>query len=703
MLAVAAWLVVGSTPAAVAAPTLSLTRLTAIPQLGGELTLQGRTSDPDLAGLSVEVWAGSAAGWRPTNLPLRATGDGGFDVVVPLDRSPLDVGGHHHYRLAAATSGEQPAATSPTLSVYVVGGPTTPFTSAPYPTVTGIPTVGATLQAVPGTWAPTPAGVGFRWNRDGVSTGVTGASYRLTAADLGRRITVTAVGFPKDGSGQTYRDSRPGTPVSPGTFTTTPPEIVGRAIVGELLRAEVSGWSPAPTTLGYQWLRDGTAIDGSTAATHTIGPEDAGTTLSVAVHAETVGVAATDRTSAGLPIPVLASARVSLGSRMTPLSTQPWTSADLTWRIGLTSPAWSATTRTRWDAPGAFTHSQVPQPLFTLASTMFGVDWARAANGAEYPGTNPSVKNADVSFRVTGRRFAIAYQGTRAMDAMVWIDGRPVTGTPIPTQSPTETGHALNWITVELPARRTVGVRFAGPRSFVGVDAPAADDVVVTAAAPEHTVGVLSDSFFETCAEALCMSRSAAVTLGSLTGWGVWNFSESGTGFLNAASSQAFGPYQSGVFGSPRRLAAISQAPIDLLVVSGSMNDVVAANYSVAGHRAAVTTFLTELAALRPDLPVVLVGIEPMGVLKAQVWDDRARALTANLAAMVGRHPNVVGFIDPYTDRWLTGTGSIASPQGDGNQDRYIGVDGAHPSVAGVAYYVGRIVEEMRTLRVPAP
>lgn len=75
--------------------------------------------------------------------------------------------------------------------------------------------------------------------------------------------------------------------------------------------------------------------------------------------------------------------------------------------------------------------------------------------------------------------------------------------------------------------------------------------------------------------------------------------------------------------------------------------------------------------------------------------------MNATLAATVDRHPNVIGFIDPYTDRWLTGTGSIVDPRGDGNQDVYVGTDGVHPSVAGVAYYVGRVVTELREVRLP--
>jgi hypothetical protein len=67
---------------------------------------------------------------------------------------------------------------------------------------------------------------------------------------------------------------------------------------------------------------------------------------------------------------------------------------------------------------------------------------------------------------------------------------------------------------------------------------------------------------------------------------------------------------------------------------------------------------------------------------------------------MAEEHPNVVGFIDPYTPNWLTGTGSTAEPSGSGNQDRYIGVDGHHPNGAGQAFYQRKIVAELKKLPI---
>lgn len=63
------------------------------------------------------------------------------------------------------------------------------------PTIGGTTKVGSTLTARPGVWAPSPVSLTYQWKRDGVNiSGATGKTYKLAAADRGRRITVTVTG-----------------------------------------------------------------------------------------------------------------------------------------------------------------------------------------------------------------------------------------------------------------------------------------------------------------------------------------------------------------------------------------------------------------------------------------------------------------------------------------------------------------------------
>jgi len=102
-----------------------------------------------------------------------------------------------------------------------------------------------------------------------------------------------------------------------------------------------------------------------------------------------------------------------------------------------------------------------------------------------------------------------------------------------------------------------------------------------------------------------------------------------------------------------------------------------------------------------PALPIVIVGLEPLSTSTIpDVPTDHYLAMTRTLKRSVAEHDNVVGFIDPYTANWFTGTGSTRKPRGDGNQDEYIGRDGLHPNGDGQVFYQQHIVDELRELPV---
>ncbi len=119
------------------------------------------------------------------------------------DGDPITGGTAATYEVTAADAGHS-------ISVTVTGSrsgyvPVTltssgvhvpaPLAAAPVPRVIGKPVVGATLTAVPGTWLPAPAALAFQWRRDGTPiSGATSATYTLTPADDGHRITVAVTG-----------------------------------------------------------------------------------------------------------------------------------------------------------------------------------------------------------------------------------------------------------------------------------------------------------------------------------------------------------------------------------------------------------------------------------------------------------------------------------------------------------------------------
>ena len=695
-------LVVGLVAPAHAATDRTATFLTysAFPQVGAEITVFGEVtntppgSEVEIQELRSETWASVAT----------VTIDDAGEFTHSF--APTTAG-KIRYRAVAPGTEELAEATSPERTLTVFAEPATRFTTAPVPKIAGSHTVGSVLAVDSAPWSPRPSSYKFQWIRDGKPIPAYGIKYKLTSDDLGKHMTVV-VGAALSGA-TTLRESKPVDPVERGTFTTQPPTITGTVDVGQTVRADVSTWSPAPAGLTYQWLRAGEPIIAARDAEYTIGEHDAGRELAVQVTGESPGIEAATLTSDPVLVPGEATpSETTFGDLMSPRSNDVVPEGEATFTATHDRPSWGMNKLTRWDTPGAFRHSLTPKPYGTLYSAFFGNDFVSPSTGAEYVATNSTFKNADVEFEITARRFALHYVTYGESDAMVWIDDKPISSSPIEGYGGTTKRGYHNWITVTLPERKMVTVRFAGPLVFTGVDTPRSDDAVIRAAGDRFTLGVVSDSYFEPCYAESCLSRSAAPMLSTFTGFTVRNLSEASTGYINDGSGlfadqtgagSGLQGHESSAFGSGRRIEAIRSAPIDALLVNGSAND--QTNWTPEQHRAAVDQFLTDLERVRPDLPVVIVGVQGIYYTRRHWRYAHYKALNDNLAAMVEEHENVAGFIDGFTDPWFTGTGSTEAPQGDGNQDLYIGGDG-HPNGDGQAYFQSRIAEELKKLRLPA-
>lgn len=680
--------------------TVELRALAAYPQVGAETTVVGKVSaSPPGSRVTIQELRSSA--WTGI-AEVRTDASGSYSHSFPLTSA-----GTRSFRAVASAEADLAAATSTTTTLKVLAAPSSTFDSAPRPIVTGSFTVGSNLRVDPGSWSPNPGSFTYRWVRNGVPLPRYWHTYTVTADDIGQHLTVV-VGAVRDGA-TTIRESKPGPVVGRGTFTTQPPAVTGTVKVGATVTADISKWVPQPATVTYQWRRNQSPIVGATSASHTLTAADAGANLSVEVRGESPGIDPASRTSADVLVPGLppTSSR-TFGDVMRPGPSTPASTLGVTFEARGAAPTWSGNRLVRWDTAGAFLHSLTPRPAGTLSTANAPTSSPNAATGAEYTIGNSVYKNADVSFDFTGKRFAVEYRSYTAGDAQIWVDGHPVSAEPIDAVNQ-GSGASRNWIVVTLPQRKTVKVRFAGPLVFTGVHTPSADQAVVAAGSVPFTVGVVSDSFYEPCYAGRCQSRSAAPMLSTLTGFRVWNMAQAATGYINDGSGKyaeqtgdgrGFPDNHSSPYGSTSRLTAIKNAPIDALLVNGTINDQPV--WTPQQHRAALEKFLDDVEAARPNLPVVLIGVEPLFYARRSWRLAHYSALTANFAGMVGRHKNVVGFIDPYTDPWLTGSGYVTNPVGDGNQDQYVGKDGIHLGGDGQQYYQGRVVAELRKLPLPA-
>lgn len=157
------------------------------------------------------------------------------------------------------------------------------------PSVTGTPSVGATLTADPGTWEPGGATYAYQWQVNGVDVaGATGRTFVPTSAHDGRLLGVRVTA------------TRPG--AAPGTASSglvrvvdeplrnvVAPSISGTPTVGSTLRLDPGTWNRDGLTLTYLWLVDGAVIRGASKATLTVSASYVGRRLTGRVTATRPG------------------------------------------------------------------------------------------------------------------------------------------------------------------------------------------------------------------------------------------------------------------------------------------------------------------------------------------------------------------------------------------------------------------------------
>jgi subtilisin family serine protease len=239
--------------------------------------------------------------WYSNGVPVDGQAASTYEV-----RS-VDVGKKITLTVTGSRSGYAPLSRSSQATVTVPVPTANPLllTATPSPSISGQVAVGSTVTAVTGPWAPAPVALAYRWFSGGVSiSGATLSTYRVTAGDVGKKITVTVTGS-KVGYASVSRSS-PATVTVPVAVVTRPltstptPTILGTPTVGQKLTARTGTWQPSPVALSYQWNRDGTSIPGATAATYLVAAADAGTQLSLSVTGSKAGYTAVTRTSAPL-------------------------------------------------------------------------------------------------------------------------------------------------------------------------------------------------------------------------------------------------------------------------------------------------------------------------------------------------------------------------------------------------------------------
>jgi len=287
-----------------------------------------------------------------------------------------------------------------------------------------------------------------------------------------------------------------------------------------------------------------------------------------------------------------------------------------------------------------------------------------------------------VEFTTDAEDMAIAFRAASDTPRLwVWVDGRPMSRGPR-TFSTGVAEDNRSWLRLTFPdaRRRTIRVYLARA-DYGGLSVAAGRTAVATKAVEPLKVALVGDSWF-TDNGSVVWPYDTGAPLGFLLGAETFLCGIGLTGYVAAGFST---PY-----GSPARMAMLARTGADLVVVNGSTNDT---GRSASAVTSAARDLYAAIADRLPAARVVVVGPQPVPAgyaTSSQVLANRDAVKSAALAA-----PNVLGFVDPVARQWLTGSGRIDAPAGDGNRDYYVDSSALHLGRSGGQYYAQRILREL--------
>lgn len=257
------------------------------------------------------IEADDSTGNFTVDLPFPGAG------AVEAGNTPAKVGDQItiHFLTGSLAPGDRIRSVAKTVTVVADEEPAAPVANV-LPSMTGVPAVGKTLTAKPGTWSVDGLSFSYQWLRNGSAIpGATKAAYKVVSADAGKNLAVRVTA------------SKPGLPDGVATsatvkagkaLTSTPtPKLTGTAKVGKTLKAKAGSWKPAKVALKYQWLRDGKPISKATKASYKLVKADAGRKLTVQVTGSKSGYASVVKTSKAKSVAkVKASVKLSVPAKV---------------------------------------------------------------------------------------------------------------------------------------------------------------------------------------------------------------------------------------------------------------------------------------------------------------------------------------------------------------------------------------------------
>lgn len=327
-----------------------------------------------------------------------------------------------------------------------------------------------------------------------------------------------------------------------------------------------------------------------------------------------------------------------------------------------------------------------------------------SSQGYNQTGPGGSVKPFDFETVFEGDYCAFACNmfGGYNQDCRFWVDDEPIvtwqngtfaSGPVVNDDVIRSTSVAATVMNMKFTQRGTYRIRasIGGYQATGGIFLHNGNQNIQRGRKPRY-FGVISDSYFD---GGLVTTQTPASIIGAELGMMPWNMAQGGSGFVNPSGNGASGDRS---YPSDQVFAMLAKAPdLQFLIVNGSGNDL---GYTDAQVEAAMKSFFARVRQVRPNLPVIWVGIEPVAYFENLYTAAGMIAREEKQRQWAMREPNCVGSILTAKENWLTGTGYEGATNGSGNQDLLVSIDGVHLNKYGTRWF-GRMVAE-RIKQMPA-
>jgi hypothetical protein len=171
------------------------------------------------------------------------------------------------------------------------------------PAITGVAAVGSQLKASTGTWNPKASTFTYQWAAGNTPiSDATGATYRVRAADLGKKLSVSVTATKPGYTAATAKSAATGSVAKgPAPTATALPKITGKPTAGKTVQATTGTWQPGADSYRYEWRANGRLLS-TTSASLDLTAAMAGQQITVTVIAVRPGY--TDGRATSKPITV---------------------------------------------------------------------------------------------------------------------------------------------------------------------------------------------------------------------------------------------------------------------------------------------------------------------------------------------------------------------------------------------------------------